>query len=159
METYPGVLPEEEAPAFFGVRGLVFVGEEKVLAYTRDDSPGILYANKLDLPGGGPEAEETPEQTFIRETYEEFGLTVPEESILSRDPYWGHRTGNLYYFFVAVLPAELGGEIRFGEEGAGYELIAPEEYLLRIDSIPEFRDLIRQCLPKRSIDFLIRTAI
>jgi 8-oxo-dGTP diphosphatase len=63
------------------VRSAPFVGcklalldGERVLVYTRDDRPDIQFPGMLDLPGGGREGNESPEDCVLRELEEEFGL-------------------------------------------------------------------------------------
>jgi len=42
------------------------------------------HAGQISFPGGGVEANESPEQAARRETYEEVGLEVPGSAILGR---------------------------------------------------------------------------
>ena len=50
--------------------------EDKILTYLRDDIAYIPFPNQYDLPGGGREGDETPEDCVLRELHEEFGLLL-----------------------------------------------------------------------------------
>jgi 8-oxo-dGTP pyrophosphatase MutT (NUDIX family) len=52
------------------------------------------------LPGGGREADETPEQCLTREVHEETGLTITVERLLLDDPA---PAGNVYQRFHTYL--------------------------------------------------------
>ena len=63
---------------------IIFLNSEhKVLLILRDNIPEIAYPNMWDLPGGGIEGDETPEQTIIREMKEEMDLDLKEFSLFS----------------------------------------------------------------------------
>ncbi len=53
-----------------------------VLTYLRDDKPGLGWAGKWDLPGGGREGRESPEACALRELEEEFGLCLGPDRLL-----------------------------------------------------------------------------
>lgn len=51
---------------------MVFVNNyNEILTYLRDDKPTIECPGMWDIPGGGAECDETPEQTIVREMNEE----------------------------------------------------------------------------------------
>ncbi|MBV9840151.1 MAG: NUDIX hydrolase [Sphingomonadaceae bacterium] len=90
----------------------------RILAYQRDDKPGIPNPGLWDLPGGGREGDETPIATALRETQEEFGLPLPPGRVVWQRRYasvdW---PGHMGWFLVGTItPAEIAA-IRFGEEG------------------------------------------
>ena len=57
------------------------------------------------IPGGGREPGETPEQTAIRESYEELGLTVSIDRLLARVVYHGREQ---FFFFAKVTGGHFG---------------------------------------------------
>ena len=57
-----------------------------LITYLRDDKAGIPFPAKWDLPGGGIEGDETPEDCALRETHEEFGLVIAVDRIT-----WGQK--------------------------------------------------------------------
>ena len=57
------------------------------------------------IPGGGRERSETPEQTAIRESYEELGLNIAIERLLARVVYQGREQ---YYFSARVTGGHFG---------------------------------------------------
>jgi len=128
--------------SFAGAKLMLFLGEE-LLVIRRDEKPEIPWPGYLDFPGGGREGEETPEQCALRETFEEVGLDVTEDQIV-----WSRQHG-ASWFFVAHLPGALVSEVRFGDEGHGWWIMPPEEYVAREDGIPHFRELLNAYLTER----------
>ena len=57
------------------------------------------------IPGDAREPGETPEQTAVRESYEELGLTVAIDRLLARVIYRG---GEQFYFFARVTGGHFG---------------------------------------------------
>lgn len=119
---------------FHGAKGLVFFGD-KLLVYRRDDKTSD-YPGYIDLPGGGREGLESPWQTFQREIKEEFGLdikhndihfscTIPSELAPDRKSF----------FLVAKLPAQRARDIVLGNEGLGWRLLTPQEFISHPDGI------------------------
>ncbi len=84
----------------------------------------------------------------MRETREEVGLSVHETAVC-----WGRlyqHKGHAFWFFVAHLPEEVASEIRLGDEGQRYELIAPHDYLTRHKAIPQFQQRLADYLASQS---------
>ena len=57
------------------------------------------------IPGGGRELGETPEQTAVRESYEELGLNIAIDRLLARVIFHGREQ---YYFFARVTGGHFG---------------------------------------------------
>jgi 8-oxo-dGTP diphosphatase len=70
-----------------------------------------------DLPGGGRELDETPLQCAIRETWEEFRISVEPSSIVWERYYPSHTPANPGSYFLVAKLDDGFGEIVFGEEG------------------------------------------
>ena len=122
-----------------GSKGLVYIGD-KVLVYRRDGNTAN-HPHELDLPGGGPEGDETPFQTFKRETKEEFGLDINEEDVVYVRRYESTlNPGRFAYFPVAKLAAENAGKIALGNEGEEYLLLTDHEYVQRDDCWQVFQE-------------------
>lgn len=120
---------------FVGAKVAILIGD-RLLVTLRDDRPDIPCPNMWDFPGGGREGDETPEQTMIRETAEEVGLDLTGVPVLWRRQYPSvHHPGQLGWFFVVQLPAGAEAGVRFGDEGQGWRLMHPEEFLRRDDAI------------------------
>ncbi|MCX7302682.1 MAG: NUDIX hydrolase [Rhodobacterales bacterium] len=132
-------MPED----FHGAKAAILIGDD-LLVTLRDDRPDIPYPNLWDLPGGGREGNETPEQTVLREICEEVGLTIPEHNIIWRRAFPSH-TGehDPGWFFVIRLPATAAADIVFGDEGQGWRLIALDAYLSQTDAIPFLQHRLR----------------
>ncbi len=139
---------EEYSPAwggesFDGAKAALFVGE-RLLVIRRDDRPDISCPGLLDFPGGGREAGETPEQTLAREIQEEVGLRMAESEVLWRRPYDSAALpGATVWFFVLRMRAGADAAIRFGDEGQGWLLMAPEAFLAAPDAVPALQARLR----------------
>jgi len=66
-----------------GVVAVVRRSDGQVMAFERADSPGAWQ-----LPQGGIESGETPEQAVWRELWEETGLTKREVRLVEQPPHW-----------------------------------------------------------------------
>jgi len=133
-----------------GSKGLVFIGE-KTLVYKRDGNTKN-YPFCIDLPGGGPEPNETPFETFKREVMEEFGLDIEPEQIVYYKKYPSRlEPGKVAYFPVARLSGAEEKNIRFGNEGLEYLLVSLDELLQFNDfAWPYMKDRVRDYLGSRS---------
>ncbi len=116
--------------------GGAIVCKHQLLMMLRDNKPGLRFANKWDFAGGGRSGDESPEECFIRETQEEFGITILPEMIRYKQLYPNLSTGVTdSYFFVAEVTETDIQNITFGTEGQGWRLFAPEEFFLHPDVI------------------------
>ncbi|MCE8512450.1 NUDIX hydrolase [Ruegeria pomeroyi] len=125
---------------FVGAKLALFLGEQ-LLVIRRDDRPDIPWPDYWDLPGGGREGDETPLDCALRETHEEVGLVVPVEQVGWNVSY--SRPGGRMWFFAAHLSVEYVKRIRFGNEGQGWRLMAPAEYIHHARAVPHFADHLR----------------
>ena len=117
---------------FDGAKVALFLGDLLVIM-RRDDDPRIPWPGFLDFPGGGREGSETPFQTVARETREELGLHLPEESVLWCTCDRHAERDVLLWFFVARLPADCVANIVFGDEGQYWRLAEVNDVLARPD--------------------------
>ncbi len=131
------------SPGFAGAKLALFLGEELVVL-ERDDRPGLPWPGYLDLPGGGRENGEVPEDCVIRETWEELGLRITPEELIWRRFY--PRAAVRAWFFVARLAEVRAKDIRFGDEGQGWMLMYPHAYLAHRRAIPHFQARVREYL-------------
>ena len=119
---------------FNGVKGLIFLGD-KILVYRRDANTEI-YPLCIDLPGGGREGEETPFETFKRETNEEFGFVIRKEDVVFSCTILSTvEPGKKSYFIVTKSLLITGDDIVFGDEGVEWMLMTPTEFVHRTDGI------------------------
>ena len=86
--------------SFSGAKLALFLGSD-LLVIKRDDKPDIPYPGYWDLPGGGREADESPEDCALRETFEEVSLTIPKTELSWSKSY--QRARGRVWFFVRKL--------------------------------------------------------
>ncbi len=116
---------------FTGAKTAVFLGGD-LLVIERDQKPDIPFPGYLDFPGGGREPGETPIECALRETLEEVGLQLSASDLI-----WSRQYGQ-NWFFVTRRPSADVKLIRFGDEGQGWKLISPLDYLSHPLAIPNF---------------------
>lgn len=88
----------------------IVVFDKKLLLLQRDDTPGIKDPERWQLPGGGIEDGETPDEAIRRELQEEIGI-VPNTLRFLATPYPGT------HVYHAPLTAEEANNIKKGTEG------------------------------------------
>jgi 8-oxo-dGTP diphosphatase len=124
---------------FHGAKLMLFAGP-RLLVIRRDAIPTIPWPGMLDFPGGGREGDETPEACVLRETREELGLQVPADRLVLA--HVRHSDRGEGWYFAVHLPAAITGAVVFGDEGAGWQAIAPEVYVAAQDAIPHCRAIL-----------------
>ncbi|WP_371226090.1 NUDIX hydrolase [Roseovarius sp. 2305UL8-3] len=129
-------MEQSENREFEGAKLALLIGG-KLLVIRRDDRLGLPWPGYLDLPGGGRESGESPEECVLRETQEEVGLRLEPGDLIWRRFYPDDPTPA--WFFAAHLPATSEIEIVFGPEGQGWMLMSPEDYVAHSEAIPHFR--------------------
>jgi 8-oxo-dGTP diphosphatase len=124
---------------FVGAKAALFCGSN-VLTCQRDDKPGLRWAGLWDLPGGGREGLETPEDCLLRELWEEFGLTLSPDRLIWRRvfPSILDAARNSVFFGGRVTKDEVAA-IRFGDEGQGWELMPVAGFLGHAKAVPEMQ--------------------
>jgi 8-oxo-dGTP diphosphatase len=128
---------------FVGAKAAFFC-EGRLLAYLRDEKPGLPWPGHWDLPGGGREGDEGPEACLLRELDEEFGLALQADRLLHRRIWPAMQGGPLPSAFFAgrLLPAEVAA-IRFGDEGQCWQLMPVEGFLAHPLAVPALVSRVR----------------
>ncbi|MGV8917980.1 MAG: NUDIX hydrolase [Pseudomonas sp.] len=131
-------------PPFSGAK-IVVLCEDQLLTYQRDNNPTIPWPGLWDLPGGGREGDETPVQCALRETHEEFGLTLDPACIVWTRVYPGQGMNGLdTWFFVAIVAPEMFTQVVFGDEGQRWEVSTVEAFLARDDAVDRLQHRLRE---------------
>lgn len=131
---------------FVGAKLVLLIGD-RLATLLRSSRPDILYPGHWDLPGGGREPGETPEACVLRELHEELGLVLAPEALTWKRVYPSPDfPGRASVFFAARLPAEAEAQVRFGDEGQRWALMAPATFVAHPGAVPHFRDRARDGL-------------
>ena len=93
----------------------------KILFILRDDIPNLSDPNKWSLPGGGKENNETPEQTMLREVWEEISVRPKNYHFLYKVPLFPK------YLYLVKLTREENSRVKLGNEGQKLAYFALEE--------------------------------
>ena len=126
---------------------LALIMDDAILTYRRDNRPGLNWANMWDLPGGGREGDETPEDCVLRELHEEFGLRFGAERLLWRCqlPSMMDAARPSWFFAGRITDTEIAA-IRFGDEGQYWRMMTVAAFLSAADAIPEMQRRVRLAL-------------
>lgn len=126
---------------------IALLHEGRVLVYLRDDSASIPFPGHWDLPGGGRENDETPDECALRELFEEFGLRLDPARVIWR---WAHPSwsspGSVAHFMVAHIGPEDISQIVFGDEGQRWEMMPVATYLAHPLAVPHLRERLRDAM-------------
>lgn len=124
---------------FTGAKAAFFCGAA-VLVYLRNEKPGLRWPGLWDLPGGGREGDEGPEDCLLRELWEEFGLDLPADRLVWRRVFPSMvDAGRESVFFGGWLSTDEVAAIRFGDEGQGWDLMPVERFLGHPLGVPEMQ--------------------
>ena len=124
---------------FVGAKAALICGGQ-VLTYLRDTHPGLPWPGFWDLPGGGREGDEAPEDCLLRELNEEFGLQLPRSRLIWRRVLPSiTRASATSVFFGGWLSAEEVDQIRFGDEGQEWRLMDVAEFIAHPKAVHEMQ--------------------
>ncbi|MBS3981173.1 MAG: NUDIX hydrolase [Rhodobacteraceae bacterium] len=124
---------------FTGAKAALFCGAS-VLVCLRDEKPGLRWPGLWDLPGGGREGDEAPEDCLLRELWEEFGLRLGPERLIWRGVFPSMvAAGRESVFFGGWLGRSEVASVRFGDEGQGWQLMPVEGFLGHAGAVPEMQ--------------------
>ncbi len=121
----------------FGGAKIVLHCEGALLTYLRDDKPSIPFPGLWDLPSGGREGRETPQDCILRETYEEFQLSLTKDRIT-----WGKFYPNslhpktVNWFYAAQISKDDIQTISFGHEGQFWRMMPIQSYITHPKAVP-----------------------
>lgn len=133
-------------PSFSGAK-LALLINGTLLVYKRDAKPEIDYPGYWDLPGGGREGKETPQDCALRELREEFSLLLSSDRIEWMQSYPSLRPGRSQAWFLAarITQAEVES-IRFGSEGQYWTMMGTDHFLAHPMAVPYLKTRLRDYL-------------
>jgi 8-oxo-dGTP diphosphatase len=124
---------------FVGAKAALFCNG-RLLTCLRDDRPGLPWAGLWDLPGGGREGTESPDECLLRELDEEFGLRLPPSRLTWRRVFPSMLdTLRHSVFFAGWVTVEEVATITFGDEGQGWDLMPVADFLAHKGGVPEMQ--------------------
>lgn len=129
---------------------LALINRGRVLTLLRDDNPDIPFPGHWDLPGGGREGTESPEECVLRELDEEFGFHVSADSFEWRKECAGVLEGQVATWFFGAEAADLKpANITFGNEGQKWLLMPVRQFLMNPKSVPHLAERLAVWLESR----------
>ncbi|PHX39771.1 hypothetical protein AO263_29345 [Pseudomonas sp. NZIPFR-PS5] len=130
-------------PPFSGAK-VAMLCNGTLLTYQRDDKPEIPWPNLWDLPGGGREGQETPEECAVRETMEEFGIVLDPATFTHKQVYPGQGVDGLdTWFFVAEVAEGLIDQVVFGDEGQRWQVMTVDAFLSMDNAVDRLQQRLR----------------
>ena len=132
----------------FGGAKAALIHGTRLVVLRRDDIPTIDYPGMIDLPGGGREGEETPEETAARETFEETGLEIATPRFRDARPYTTGAVTN--WFMTAAITEEETRALRLGDEGQAVWMMEIAAFLDAPDAIGLLKTRLRKALSEGS---------
>jgi 8-oxo-dGTP diphosphatase len=138
--------------SFSGAK-IALIHEDRLIAYKRDDKPGIPFPGLWDLPGGGREGDESPVECALRELEEEFSIRIePERIHWAREyPRSKPEVPVTYLFVGTVTKAEIEA-IQFGDEGERWEMMRIDDFIKRPDAVVRLQKRLRDYLNETGLD-------
>ncbi|MGB7405122.1 MAG: NUDIX hydrolase [Pacificimonas sp.] len=138
------------AKPFSGAK-IALINGDDILCYVRDDKPGIPWRGYWDLPGGGREGDETPQQCVLREVEEEFALSLTPDIIGYARAYPSvEHEGMESWFFAALLQDHDIERIKFGSEGQYWRMRPTGDFIRDESSVPYLTDRLSEYLTSGS---------
>ncbi|WP_298859681.1 NUDIX hydrolase [uncultured Sulfitobacter sp.] len=131
---------------FGGAKLALYLGN-RLAVILRDATPGLIFADHWDLPGGGREGAEGPQACALRECHEELGLVVPEAAIV-----WGRsfqEGAEVKWFFVAQMPETAIADVSFGDEGQEWRMMQESVFLAHAKAVPAFQTRLARWIAVR----------
>lgn len=133
---------------FDGAKAALLLGPQLVVM-RRDDVDHIPWPGAVDLPGGGREGVETPEECVVREVAEELTLVLSPDRFHWRRAYGAVLPGQSRTWLLAArITTDEAASIRLGPEGQGWWLESAAAFLARSDAVTHlqlrFRDYLTE---------------
>jgi 8-oxo-dGTP diphosphatase len=141
----------QDTEAFHGAKLALLVGD-RLVSILRDKDPEIPYLDMWDLPGGGREADESPEACVLRELKEELSLTLTEADLRWKRQYVSDLDGESATWFVVAEVPELDiNRIRLGTEGQAWRMWDVARFLRMNNVVPMMQTRLSDYLAEREV--------
>ena len=128
-----------------GAFGLTLNKKGEFLVTLRNNPQRKNVHNKWQIPGGGVEYGETPQQALIREFQEELGVTP---TLLS--PYaittantWNIDQHGKHVILIVFIVDIKDQKISLNQESLDYQWLKPSA-ILKLDSLPKLAYIVKQ---------------
>ncbi|MCR4333966.1 MAG: NUDIX domain-containing protein [Patescibacteria group bacterium] len=106
-----------------GAKALV-IYDKKLLLVLRDNDPAIPYPNTWNLPGGGVEDGEGPDEALMRELMEEISV-VPKR--IERIGFEQYSDGKAVVRYLVRLDKDEKERLKLGDEGQEMRFFSIDE--------------------------------
>lgn len=125
----------------------LIIQEEKIALIKRIRNHEVYFV----FPGGGIEEDETPEEATIREVYEELGVHIEIERLVTTDEY----NGSQFFYKARIMDGVFGSgkaeEFMKTDRGQYVPIWVPMKELLNLNIKPyKVAECIVHCYKKRS---------
>ena len=135
-------------PVDFDGAKLALVHPDGIVTILRDDRNDIPHPGMWDFAGGGREGAERPEETVLRETWEELGLKLGEDRLLWSICEDRENSAQVWFFVAEITDTDLRS-IRLGDEGQRWHLMPVGDFLSDPLAIPSLKRRLRLFLKWR----------
>lgn len=131
---------------FHGAKAALICGS-RLAVLRRDELPGLCWAGRIDLPGGGREGGESPADCAAREVREEIGISIAPARF-----HWGRAfpaQGRAGWMLAAAISDAEAGAMQLGDEGQACWMMEIDAFLAASDAVPHLQDRLRIYLTER----------
>lgn len=133
---------------YIGAYGIL-INDNKIALITKKGGP---YKGKLDLPGGGFEYGETPNQTVTREIKEELGIEILNAKLFDASSFitaWNHKGNQEEMYHIALFYTIKFNTLKLKSTADGFDSLGADWYEINNLKENEVSPLVWYIIDKR----------